>query len=986
MFEQTLPHVQICVGKISGLFPFIFSVDDVRVGNEISAQNIQVKLRLQALNADIYIESGEYCAKESTRRERSSHVVGASVNLATTHQNTQHLTEGAIALDQATANISEDKSDIFQTDAIAAVFDFLKKNSKNLHILRYVNSFKLKRFKFNEQECSIEFKKRELFAQMSGANLRLKFSDQSFCNAEYVLEISGGKYRGNIQVTNDDIKFHAKVAKHNRSYLEGSAAYADLKYENVPQYISCVKAFFFEKTPLKTPYPSQKASDLPSENDCALRCKFTIPRCNVSGTATLGNELQMKIFSGIPLANVESIPIITGVVHRNDDKISIWSFDVMGAFTCQGQYNARQLKIHDLQFKLNSIPIKSKNICVNLSTKIVSSTVVNVGTYKIETSQFSLDDVLPLSTQSEQPAIPAQTRNPALKWKMSKISLHSASNTLHFGNLCIDGFAERGSCTINCALTPDKNVHTPAKPLDIATKCTIKISEKLFSITALQIDSGGNAKVCAELDAESDTFSVLTTALTQLANKEPISATVRDVVRLKGYIKGTFSLSPISVFLNVGDLIAGLVSVDLNISGSLYSPQLNGTFVLKNGLYEHFNHGVVIKNVSLYAKGEGSTLKITHARLDDGTFGGTIPEFDIMNPLKRCAGGYGTFALLTPAHVFAPHMNLNLRCNYLQVAYGKLVKARASGDLKMCGQVTGLTDGPMITGNVLIDEMIVHASTDTNSSDGTSWVVCEKGVLLKKPASPLIKPTNKRERFSMDVSLSGNVIVQADDLRCVLNGSVVAKGPMINPYLVGQLTGNPKLSTKYNLFGKLMNVESGSVVYDDQHINDPYIKIVLVTPINQNSVSATLAGRLSNVKLSLKSNPPLPQEEILSLILFGQGLNQVSADQNCRVKAFSSHLLQGNPLQVFDLIRRRVKLDSIELVDSQNIFNGETTQAVRVGKKFNRMKVFLDQELSSKNNSKMTVRYDVTPELGIDANLSTGKGSSGVGLQWKKKY
>jgi translocation and assembly module TamB len=282
--------------------------------------------------------------------------------------------------------------------------------------------------------------------------------------------------------------------------------------------------------------------------------------------------------------------------------------------------------------------------------------------------------------------------------------------------------------------------------------------------------------------------------------------------------------------------------------------------------------------------------------------------------------------------------------------------------------------------------MIVHASTETNSSDGASWVVCEKGMPSGKLVTQLAKLPHKAERFRMDVALSGNVVVQADDLRCVLNGNIVAKGPMINPYLVGEMTGNPKLSSKYNLFGKLMNVESGSVVYDEQHINDPCIKIVLITQINQNSVSATVAGRLSNAKLTLKSSPPLTQEEILSLILFGQGLNQVSADQNCRVKAFSSHMLQGNPLEVLDSFRRRVKLDSIELVDLHDNVNGETTQIVRVGKKFNRVRVFIDQELSSNTNSKMTVQYKVTPELGIDANLSTGKGSSGIGMQWKKKY
>ncbi|MDR1208270.1 MAG: hypothetical protein LBJ89_02870, partial [Holosporales bacterium] len=713
---KKFPHFQVCVGNISGLFPFKFSIDNIRACDVVSARNIRVKLNVQALRADICIESGEYFEPELTIIEYRPQNAGASIIFETTPPKLQSIdvpnpkfekylanlvastTKEAPACAKTTSNAS---SDFIHTDVITAVFEFLKKNSKNLHFLRYINSFKLERFKFKGQECSVEFENKELLTRMSGAKLHLKFLDQSYCHAEYVLDFLGGKYRGSIQITEEDIKVHAKVVKHNVSYLENSMIYTNFKFENIHRYILYLNVFLSKNTILEKHLSNQDTSGSgqdadESDKDCALCCNFTIPRCNISGTAMLGNALNVEIFSGIQFANVESVPIITGCVHRNEDKTPVWSFDVAGALMCQGRYSAHQVEIHDIQLKLGNVPITSKNVCVNLSTKIVSSAAVNIGAYKIETSQFSLDDVLSQNAQSELPATREKTRIPGLKWKMSKISLHSASNTIHFGNLCIDGVAERGSCIINCALVPDNNLRAPTKPLNIATKCTIKISEKIFSITALQIDSNGSARVCAKLDAEADTFSNLTAAFTQLANKEPIHDTIRDTVKLNGYIKGTFSLTPISVFLNVGDLIAGIVSLDLHISGSLYSPQLNGTFVLENGLYEHFNNGIVLKNVSLRAKGEGSTLKITHVRLDDGTVGESRPEFDIKNPVKRCASGDGTFALFTPAHVFAPHLNLNLRCNYLQVAYGKIVKARASGDLKMCGPVTGRTDGPLV--------------------------------------------------------------------------------------------------------------------------------------------------------------------------------------------------------------------------------------------------------------------------------------------------
>ncbi|MDR0631544.1 MAG: translocation/assembly module TamB [Holosporales bacterium] len=978
LLTQKAPQAQVYVGKISGLFPFLFSIDEIRVGYNIRLKNAKVRVRLQTLNANISVESGELVTQPS--------------------------------LEVGPRNFNLELPTLPYANVISTVTDFFKKNAKKLRLVRYVKSFKLEQFNINEQKCCIKFLDGVLLVRTSSAKLILKFLDQSFCNAEYALEFFGGKYKGNIQITEEDVTLRTQIEKHHISYLENSAAFINIKYVNVPRHISSLKTFFTEASrhlstssdvkpnaihiPSDVPgflrdqsivtsglvprsvsrEPARLISTLP-ENSETLRCTFSIPFCNISGTAALDKDLEVDIFRGIKIVNVEALPTLRATVCRKDD--SAWSFDVAGDFFCQGQYSNKQLKVSDVQLKLGNIPIRSQNICIDFLKKLVSPVLIELGKYKIETSSFPFDEIFP----SGMPEDSTQNRSPNLKWKMSKLSL--ANGATHFGNLNVEGLVENRSCVMNFTITPDTSVRPPLKKLNLSTQGTVKISANKIALTSLKIDSGKGNQIHAELEAQADAFSELAAAFFQLANKEPIST---STVTLKGRISGTFALYPISVFLNVGDLIAGTVSTNLDISGPLRSPRLNGTFTLQNGAYEHFNNGIVLKNVSLVAKGEGSALKITQVRLDDGTFKGPRPEYDVTSPLKRCAGGSGSFELFSSTRVFAPHLLLNLHCNFLQVAYGKLVKARASGILRMKGPVTGLSEEPMITGDISIDNMLVSTSTETKASDGARWTIREKGNITKVAITPVAQLTKKIERFSMKIVIVGNVVVQADDLKCFLTGSVTAKGTILRPYLVGEMTANPKLSGKYNLFGKLMNVERGRIIYDEQHINDPDLNLVLASKISANNVEVILAGRLSDVKISLKSSPPLSQEEILSLFLFGQGLNQISADQNCIVKAFSSHMLKGNPLRVLDSLRQRVKLDSIELVDLQDIFNGESSQIMRVGKRFRNMKVFLDQDLSATNKSKMTVRYDVTPEIGIDANLSTGKGSSGVGVQWTKKY
>lgn len=464
-------------------------------------------------------------------------------------------------------------------------------------------------------------------------------------------------------------------------------------------------------------------------------------------------------------------------------------------------------------------------------------------------------------------------------------------------------------------------------------------------------------------------------------------------ILIDGEVKGKFSLTPIASFLKNGDLLRGILNTNLKISGSLLYPKLSGSVRLEDGLYENIGNGIVLKNIRMQAVGEEDTLKIQSIHLIDGTkISQHLIEksFLIHSPPLGTAGGDGALRLFSATRHFKPELEVNLQCNYLQVAYSDLVKARASGFLKLLGPLHGAQANPTITGKVMVDTMTIDIAAASMASVADKNIrlspISHKRTALVEP-NPQPKLPVSRYVLKIDLHTGSQVIVKGDNgLKCFLHGHVIAKGPLENPYLVGHLSIDKTKTNTYNLFGKIMVANEGTIRYEEKYINDPHIHIKLQTKIDGKEVWAVVSGLTSAIHVALRSNPPMSNEAILSLLLFRQGLNELSANQNLRVKAFSSQMLQNNPLSFFDKLRHSIGLDSLEVVETQNMASGETVQTVRIGKQIKKVKVYLDQGISTKNNSKMTVRYDLTPQVGLEANVGTEKGTSGVGIQWMKRY
>ena len=694
-----------------------------------------------------------------------------------------------------------------------------------------------------------------------------------------------------------------------------------------------------------------------------------------------------------------------------------WSFDVQllpaqpsgSSFSVEGTYQTSRLSLSNIKGLWKRQSFSCNNIECDLSSKTVQPTKMKLGACTVTTDNVSwYDDAAPS------------------KFFLSSFPLRN--NSVDFGVLSCNGAVSLGKATSTSVQEGKPSKEQPwettlsfrlqpsSKPSLLKTfgwsmDGKILLTSDRIALTNFQLRTGlrnpneacltahVEARCAARLNNTKAPLIQMGEAFLQCmkGTQSRQDEELRRSISLTGSCRGTLALAALTPFLSTGDRILGIVTTKLDLGGHLQEPELTGTFQLQDGYYENIGNGIVLRDVSINAVGEKDGLRFKTVRLTDGTSLSQKNKdqvFPVNAPPAGYAGGVGRVSFLTndAERKWSPYLKLNLLCNALQVAYGPMVKGRVTGNLCLAGPIDGLSSQPVVTGDVVIDTMSITISTSEmplSASEGAWKVYDSTGRQLLK-SDPSTSPIAKGpQRFGMDVTLrtGPHVIVTDEGFTCHLKGVMTVKGPMIDPYLVGSLTADPDQTNHYNILGKTMRITKGKIVYDDVHLNDPYLKLLLTISLSGKKVFANLEGRLSSINLSLHSNPAMSQEDILALLLFRQGRNELSSQQHLRIKAVSAQMLKGGPLRMLDTLCRQFRIDSLEFVETQDTTSGETKQSVCFRKSLgNNVNVSVEQDIATKNESTMTVTYSTPIGIDLEAKLSTSKETAGVGAQWRKQY
>jgi len=299
-------------------------------------------------------------------------------------------------------------------------------------------------------------------------------------------------------------------------------------------------------------------------------------------------------------------------------------------------------------------------------------------------------------------------------------------------------------------------------------------------------------------------------------------------------------LSDIAYLLPKDPAISGVLKFSLHVGGRPEALDIDGQLTLANGRYD-FNN-VRIDSVNSYFKFKNGV--ITSER-----FSGKMNKgrFAIEGFADLSRGLLDTVSLVIEVD----------RVDYTNKEFGRVV---SSADL----QVSVKRDSMWVSGEVVINEAVY---------DKAMRLQTVIGLLTKanRPA-PQQPEISRRIYCNVGITVPDSVKIANNVANLAVKADLQLKGYLAHLNVYGTIAALNEGTIQY--LGKKFKIVNAVIQFDDPYKIDPVIDLTATSTIaaadDDYEIYLLLDGTATTWHLELNSNPPLPEQDIVSLLLIGQ--------------------------------------------------------------------------------------------------------------------
>lgn len=518
---------------------------------------------------------------------------------------------------------------------------------------------------------------------------------------------------------------------------------------------------------------------------------------------------------------------------------------------------------------------------------------------------------------------------------------------------------ELASARASLALSLSGALASPEAKADISVaNLTLAPKAPAGSLKANATLAKGEAGLQATLAQGKAATSKLKAQLPVQFSLEPFAFAIADSAPLRGNATLSLNVDSLSkAFLPPPHLLTGQLKADIALGGSYAAPAVTGPVSFTGGQYSYPDLGLTLKDLAFRATAKNTSLALEKFTAADGR-GHTLSGKGnaALSPLKYDA------QFTTHDFVLLRHPN---------------VRGQYSADIALSGDSAG----------GLIKGEIRNEQTDINLPDRVVGQVPQLNIVRTIPArkSDKAKPAMVKPAYPMALDMTfkaaNKVFVRGRGVDAEMQGNLAIQGQAAKPDITGKLS---TVRGRYEQFGKQFTLATAELTFLGDIPPSPFLNIVASLKVGSNDIRPTITGPLLKPAVSIESTPAMPQEEALSLLLFGQGAQKLSAFQAVQL-ANSLAELTGHGGGGFDPVGKLRKLIG---VDDITIKNDDATPDPTVGVgKYIGDKVYLQMEQTTGQNpgSKAKVEVEITPGISVESGASV-TGASSVGVNWKHDY
>jgi len=368
---------------------------------------------------------------------------------------------------------------------------------------------------------------------------------------------------------------------------------------------------------------------------------------------------------------------------------------------------------------------------------------------------------------------------------------------------------------------------------------------------------------------------------------------------------------------------SGIVTVDLNVTGTAANPAAQGRFEIRNGSIAYIDLPNALSGIN-------GVLIFNQDRIQ------------IENLTAQTGGGNVQFQGYATTRNRQINFDVTVHGDDVRLRYPPGISSTATMDLRFAGSNTA----SMLSGDVTITRLSMSQNFDFASYLGSSG----RSATLSQ-TDPLLNSI----RLNVHIVTTPELQMQTTILRLSGNADVQLRGTAAKPTLLGRAD-----ITEGEIYfnGTKYHLERGEVSFRGPSGIQPFLDLQMTTRVRDYDITVSLNGPPDKLKLQYRSEPPLPEADIVSLLALGRTREESAQQQgNSVLGQEASNAILSQALNA--TVSSRV----------QNLFGGSRIKIDPQG---------MSTETTASRGPQVTIEQQVTDKLTLTYSTNVAQSSQQI--------
>jgi translocation and assembly module TamB len=479
------------------------------------------------------------------------------------------------------------------------------------------------------------------------------------------------------------------------------------------------------------------------------------------------------------------------------------------------------------------------------------------------------------------------------------------------------------------------------------------LSKLVLTYDVLKLENSGPI----HLTSTRDNLKIISARLQGLNTNIDLSGSVqftgRRTVAMK--LNGTLDLRLLSAYIKDVD-IGGHLDTNASFEGTLDRPRIIGRMKLLDASVRSADFPTGLSNL----KGD---LNFDVNRL-------------FFDNVTGEAGG-GVLALSGSVNYSEKPLryDISAKTDRIRVRYPEGISWLLGGGLRLAGT----PDGGLLTGKVIIQRVNMNAGLES------------AGTLVAPDTGGATSSFLRNLQFDVEASSTSDARMEWPGAQLEADANLRVRGTAEHPIMLGHIH---VLSGELYFHNNRYRVARGDLNFANPFRLDPVINVEATTNIQQYEITLNFSGQSSKLSLSYRSDPPLPANDIITLLALGQttsestlrsgGTTQTgNAGATALLSEAISSQLGGRVERLFGITRFRVDpgLNGVTATGSGQNATARITVEQQVTRN---LTVLYESNVNSTQQQVIQVEYIVNRNVSVVALLDQN-GTFGIDVKIKKR-